>query len=121
MYKSKEAVWFHEHVCSVCHRVPNSQKWLDDDDLDELSIISVAKRTGKYHHWEPFYIGTNNDPWFDERLSWEGKSNKMTQCYILCLLDYNFNILSNAFLGEYFENFKNKIRNFNQCFFCFSA
>lgn len=38
------------------------------------------------------------DPHYDERLSWEGKSDKMTQAYIMCLLDYDFNVLSNAFL-----------------------
>jgi len=30
-------------------------------------------------HWEPIYIGTHADPHYDERLSWEGKSDKMPQ------------------------------------------
>ena len=38
------------------------------------------------------------DPHYDERLSWEGKSDKMTQGYALCVLDYEFQILDNAFL-----------------------
>lgn len=51
-----------------------------------------------FDHWEPLYIGTNDEPLYDERLSWEGKSDKMTQAFIMCLLDYNFHVLSNAFL-----------------------
>lgn len=38
------------------------------------------------------------DPHYDERLSWEGKSDKMTQGYALCVLDYEFQILDNGFL-----------------------
>ena len=42
--------------------------------------------------------GTNAEPWYDERLSWEGRSDKMDQALKLCLLDYDFFILDNAFL-----------------------
>ncbi|EDW54411.1 GM17997 [Drosophila sechellia] len=57
-----------------------------------------GKRTGYYVHWEPIYIGTHADPHYDERLSWEGKSDKMPQGYALCVMDYEFHILDNAFL-----------------------
>ena len=63
-----------------------------------MKIFTSTKRKGQLDHWEPIYIGTNDDPFYDERLSWEGKSDKMTQAYIMCLLNYDFNILSNAFL-----------------------
>ena len=42
-------------------------------------MFHVAKRTPPYSHWEPIYIGTNDDPYYDERLTWEGRSDKMTQ------------------------------------------
>ena len=42
----------------------------------QLSVFKVAKRRGL---WEPIYIGTNQDPPYDERLSWEGRSDKMVQ------------------------------------------
>lgn len=42
-------------------------------------MFFVGKRTGSFVHWEPIYIGTNADPYYDERLSWEGRSDKMTQ------------------------------------------
>lgn len=45
----------------------------------ELGIFHIGKRVGYFVHWEPIYIGTNADPHYDERLSWEGKSDKMTQ------------------------------------------
>lgn len=58
----------------------------------------MGKRKGEFQRWEPFYIGTQGLPYYDERLTWEGKSNKMTQGYILCLLDYEFAVLNNAFV-----------------------
>lgn len=85
-----------------------------------MGISHIGKRVGYFVHWEPIYIGTHNDPHYDERLSWEGKSDKMTQvkinlnrknfnfiintfffkfqAYALCVLDYDFQILDNAFL-----------------------
>ena len=44
-----------------------------------MSVSHVAKRVPPHHHWEPIYIGTNQEPIYDERLSWEGQSDKMTQ------------------------------------------
>lgn len=48
----------------------------------ELDIFHIGKRIGPFVHWEPIFIGTNFEPLYDERLSWEGKSDKMTQVYI---------------------------------------
>lgn len=33
--------------------------------------------------WEPIYIGTNEEPLYDERLTWEGKRDKMSQVSLL--------------------------------------
>ena len=83
-----------------------------------MSVFKVAKRHPPYHHWEPIFIGTNNEPFYDERLSWEGRSDKMTQVqnntflfnnyvdyalfffqgYQMCVQDYDFLILNKAFL-----------------------
>ena len=54
---------------------------------DELNVMSVSKRKSI---WEPIFIGTKNDPPYDERLSWEGKRDKMTQAYLFCLLGKRF-------------------------------
>lgn len=44
-----------------------------------MDVFHVGKRHGKFVHWEPIFIGTHQDPYYDERLSWEGKKDKMTQ------------------------------------------
>ncbi|KAH8376663.1 hypothetical protein KR093_000657 [Drosophila rubida] len=96
--RSGKAIPFHKRVCASCHGVPKSKEWMAANETDELSVFHIGKRTGYYVHWEPIYIGTHADPHYDERLSWEGKSDKMTQGYSLCVLDYEFHILDNAFL-----------------------
>ncbi|XP_013780779.1 beta-1,4-glucuronyltransferase 1-like [Limulus polyphemus] len=74
------AISFHQYVCDVCHRIPNLDGWLQTNgSIDSLKIFITTKR--KYHGrlfgWEPFFIGTNQDPLFDERLVWNGRVNKM--------------------------------------------
>nr|XP_033322096.1 beta-1,4-glucuronyltransferase 1 [Megalopta genalis]XP_033322105.1 beta-1,4-glucuronyltransferase 1 [Megalopta genalis] len=98
MLKAGTAIPFHKKLCSGCHNVPRSKEWQEAPETKDLHIFHVGKRTGSFVHWEPIFIGTNNDPLYDERLSWEGKSDKMTQGYALCVLDYDFLILDNAFL-----------------------
>ena len=63
-----------------------------------MSVFHVGKRINPFQHWEPIYIGTNSEPLYDERLTWEGRSDKMAQGFKLCLLNYEFHILDNAFL-----------------------
>ena len=46
---------------------------------DDMHVFHIGKRNPPYQHWEPIYIGTHEDPLYDERLSWEGRSDKMTQ------------------------------------------
>ncbi|KAI9563367.1 hypothetical protein GHT06_010828 [Daphnia sinensis] len=96
--KAGLAVPFHQKVCSYCHSVPKSKEWLVANVTDGLHVFHIAKRHKPYQRWEPIYIGTQDDPLYDERLTWEGKSDKMTQGYALCVLDYDFMILDNAFL-----------------------
>jgi len=76
MLKNKTAIWFHKYVCTRCHAIPKSKQWLKAPVQPGLHVFHVAKRRG---YWEPVFIGTNSDPYYDERLSWEGRKNKMTQ------------------------------------------
>lgn len=39
----------------------------------------TVKREYPYHRWEPIYIGTKYDPYYSEKLTWEGQQDKMTQ------------------------------------------
>ncbi|CAO1409779.1 unnamed protein product [Diamesa hyperborea] len=98
LFREKKAQFFHKKVCSMCHSVPKDIQWISTAETPEMTIYASTKRQFKYRHWEPFFIGTNNDPGYDERLTWEGKFNKMTQAYTMCLQDYNFLGLSNAFM-----------------------
>ncbi|GFY73818.1 beta-1,4-glucuronyltransferase 1 [Trichonephila inaurata madagascariensis] len=49
------------------------------ESTEELRVWATVNRSRKFrlHFWEPFFIGTRDDPEFDPRLSWEGKQNKM--------------------------------------------
>lgn len=74
-------------------------EWINETVTSEdLNVFNVAHRIYPHNVWEPIFIGTVHDPPYDERLSWEGQRDKMTQAYAMCVLDYEFHILDNAFL-----------------------
>lgn len=82
MFRKDKAFLFHGKLCPQCHSVPKQVQWMRAQETEGLSVFSQTKRVGKFEKWEAFYIGTNAEPMFDERLSWEGQSNKMTQVRI---------------------------------------
>lgn len=98
LLKKKIIIPFHARVCPQCHGIPQAKKWVATPEKDGMSITNFGKRTGSYRRWEPIYISSNEEPMYDERLSWEGMSDKMGQGYKMCVLDYDFFILDNAFL-----------------------
>ncbi|XP_013791575.1 beta-1,4-glucuronyltransferase 1-like [Limulus polyphemus] len=98
LMKRKVAVSFHQYVCDVCHRIPHLDRWLATKGSPiALKIFMTTVQTIKFG-WEPFFIGTNKDPLFDERLTWNGKNNKMQVSHELCYLRYDLHILDDAFL-----------------------
>ncbi|KAH8418828.1 hypothetical protein KR222_008816, partial [Zaprionus bogoriensis] len=98
LYKGN-AVSFHSYICPSYHNAPRLQEWINAIvTSDRISVFHVSNRTKEYKFWEPIYIGTVNDPPYDDSLSWEGMSDKLTQAYALCVLGYEFHILENAFL-----------------------
>lgn len=98
MLANKTAIPFHKYVCPDCHNIPEGQHWMKATETSQMDVFHVGKRQKKFVHWEPIFIGTHQDPHYDDRLSWEGKKDKMTQGYILCVQNYDFMILNNAFL-----------------------
>ncbi|EDW45953.1 beta-1,4-glucuronyltransferase 1 [Drosophila sechellia] len=99
MLKSGEAVPFHMDICEACHRGPNLEEWINASVVSqELNVFNVGHRSENNNNWEPIFVGTVEDPPYDERLTWEGQRDKMTQAYAMCVLDYEFHILDNAFL-----------------------
>lgn len=98
MIKAKKAQPFHKTLCKSCHTVPLQKEWLNTTESKDMDLFSQTKRLKEYKYWEPFYIGTKKEPDFDERVSWEGQSNKRIQNYPMCLLNYDYIVLNNAFL-----------------------
>lgn len=82
MLKKKMAFPFHYHICKDCHLSPKQKLWEATPEAEKLEIFTTHSRTGEFKTWEPIYIGTKYDPFYDERLSWEGKKDKMTQVSI---------------------------------------
>ncbi|KAF2901461.1 hypothetical protein ILUMI_04725 [Ignelater luminosus] len=79
LVKQEKAVYFHRHICSHCQKFPGIEQWLDQDPGNIVKLFAATTRVFPYHRWEPVYIGTKNEPFYSELLSWEGKQDKMTQ------------------------------------------
>lgn len=102
-----DAIFFHKWVCDACQNFPNRLSWLQTDKFglvdyqaspDELVVFEVTQRNKTRDSWEPIFIGTNQDPLYDDRLTWDGRRDKMAQMYEMCLQDYHLMVLGNAFL-----------------------
>ncbi|MCL4128103.1 UNVERIFIED_CONTAM: hypothetical protein GTU68_015827 [Idotea baltica] len=94
-----EAIYFHRHVCPHCQKIPGLNNWLQRlGSRNQIHAFSSVKRHFPYHRWEPIFISTNAEPLYDERLSWEGLQDKMSQMHEMCLRNYNLVILDRAFL-----------------------
>ena len=61
-------------ICLLVLTVSHKSNFLFSDGL---SVFHTSKREASL--WEPFYIGTHREPLFEERLSWEGRKDKITQ------------------------------------------
>ena len=98
LFHRELAVWFHFEVCAHCHMIPNATEWVKPSNESEMRVFISSQKTKAFNRWEPFFVGTNDEPIYDERLSWEGKRDKIMHAYIMCLFSYKFSILSNGFL-----------------------
>ncbi|XP_076059747.1 beta-1,4-glucuronyltransferase 1-like isoform X2 [Oratosquilla oratoria] len=98
-YAKGEAVYFHRLVCNHCQKFPGITDWVHQlGSPGVMKAFSVVRRQFPYHRWEPIYISTKDEPFYDERLSWEGLQDKMTQMHEFCLRGYSLVILDRAFL-----------------------
>ncbi|XP_017753401.1 PREDICTED: beta-1,4-glucuronyltransferase 1-like [Eufriesea mexicana] len=96
--KAGVAVYFHRFLCSHCQRFPGLTRWLIRPDPGKVKPLIITKREYPHHRWEPVFIGTQNDPFYAEEMSWEGRQDKMSQMFEMCLLNYRLVILDGAFL-----------------------
>ncbi|XP_044748829.1 beta-1,4-glucuronyltransferase 1-like [Coccinella septempunctata] len=92
------AVYFHKFLCPHCQKFPGIDAWVTKQERKSVEPFLSVKREYPFHRWEPIFIGTKLDPLYDEALSWEGLQDKMPQMLQMCLLNYRFVILDNAFL-----------------------
>lgn len=100
LYNEKKSIFFHRLVCDQCQNFPSRNKWIAtaETGADKLATFTTTKRRRDKSSWEPIYIGTNEEPLYEEVLTWEGKRDKMSQMFELCLIDYDFRVLDDAFL-----------------------
>ncbi|KAH8262819.1 hypothetical protein KR044_000591 [Drosophila immigrans] len=117
LFNKQKAQLFHAKVCQNCHMVPGYQSWIrrQPNATDHLQLFSMTLRQNTFRIWEPFYVSNNKEPFFDERVTWEGQSNKRIQVsleiilkfhcslvalqgYAMCLLGYEYHVLHPAFL-----------------------
>ena len=73
------AIYFHRFVCTHCQRFPGLTKWLLRPDPGRVRPLIVTRREYPHHRWEPVFIGTREDPMYNEEMSWEGRQDKMAQ------------------------------------------
>lgn len=79
------AVYFHKYMCIHCQRFPGITKWMLRPDPGRVKPLIVTRREYPHHRWEPVYIGTQDDPLYNENMTWEGRQEKMSQVlFILC-------------------------------------
>lgn len=92
------AVYFHRFLCAHCQKFPGMTRWIIRPDPGRVRPLIITKREYPHHRWEPVFIGTQEDPLYTEELSWEGRQDKMTQMFEMCLLNYRLVVLDGAFL-----------------------
>lgn len=78
-------ILFYRFLCSHCQRFPGLTRWLIRPDPGKVKPLIITKREYPHHRWEPVYIGTQNDPFYAEEMSWEGRQDKMSQVHIACI------------------------------------
>lgn len=79
--KNGQAVYFHKYVCIHCQRFPGITRWLLRPDPGQVKPLIITRREYPHHRWEPLYIGTQQDPFYNEDMSWEGQQDKMVQVW----------------------------------------
>ncbi|XP_063988034.1 beta-1,4-glucuronyltransferase 1-like [Diachasmimorpha longicaudata] len=96
--RSGVAIYFHKYVCAHCQKFPGITKWMLRPDPGRVKPLVVTKREYPHHRWEPIFIGSQEDPLYNEDMSWEGRQDKMVQMLEMCLMNYRLVILDGAFM-----------------------
>ncbi|XP_067138083.1 beta-1,4-glucuronyltransferase 1-like [Centruroides vittatus] len=89
-----EARPFYFELCWKCQKHTDYEAWQREPPSDKLAVLfEVLWRDP----WEPFYVGRNSAPFYDERFRQYG-FNRISQVCELHVAGYKFSVLNNAFL-----------------------
>ncbi|XP_039625148.1 beta-1,4-glucuronyltransferase 1 [Polypterus senegalus] len=102
LYQVGEVRPFYEELCHKCHAPTNYSQWLNlhlqrPSDVSDSGDLDVAYTLSWTDPWEPFYIGSQDTPLYDERFRQYG-FNRISQACELHVAGYKFTVLNNAFL-----------------------
>lgn len=89
-----EARPFYFEMCWKCQKHTDYETWQREPPGEKLAVLfEVLWRDP----WEPFYIGRNVAPYYDERFRQYG-FNRISQVCELHVAGYKFSVLNNAFI-----------------------
>ncbi|CAL1287066.1 unnamed protein product [Larinioides sclopetarius] len=92
--ETMEARPFYFELCWKCQKHTDYEAWQKEPPSKKLDVLfEVLWRDP----WEPFYIGRNNVPLYDERFRQYG-FNRISQVCELHVAGYKFSVLNNAFI-----------------------
>ncbi|CAB1422267.1 unnamed protein product [Pleuronectes platessa] len=94
LYQVGEVRPFYEELCSRCQAPTNYSRWVNSQ---VRGVLEVAYTLGWVDPWEPFYIGPNLVPLYDENFKQYG-FNRISQACELHVAGYRFSVLSSAFV-----------------------
>ncbi|XP_059081932.1 beta-1,4-glucuronyltransferase 1-like [Tigriopus californicus] len=79
MRRTKNVVMFHQKTTGMLHVIPSMMDWIGTPERDDSNLELLPKLEGPIPgRWEPlFIIRQDIMPHFDERLTWETKSDKV--------------------------------------------
>ncbi|KAL1138533.1 hypothetical protein AAG570_008596, partial [Ranatra chinensis] len=85
---------FYSQLCWKCQAPTSYEAWQKEPPGAEMApLFDVLWKDP----WEPFYIASNNVPFYDERFKQYG-FNRISQVCELHVAGYTFSVLNNAFL-----------------------
>ncbi|XP_034470890.1 beta-1,4-glucuronyltransferase 1 [Hippoglossus hippoglossus] len=94
LYQVGEVRPFYEELCSRCQAPTNYSRWVNSH---VRGTLEVAYTLTWVDPWEPFYIGPNVGPLYDENFKQYG-FNRISQACELHVAGYRFSVLSSAFV-----------------------
>uniref|UniRef100_H3C4W7 Beta-1,4-glucuronyltransferase 1 n=1 Tax=Tetraodon nigroviridis TaxID=99883 RepID=H3C4W7_TETNG len=96
LYQVGEVRPFYEELCPRCQAPTNYSQWVNSH-VRETGTLEVAYTVPWTDPWEPFYIGPNSVPLYDESFKQYG-FNRISQSCELFVAGYKFSVLSSAFV-----------------------